>query len=342
MPQQAHELADLSLPHGFTQALGEAVGLQELIDVVAQWLPNFIDAERASIALLLDPADDVLVISAIGGVLVIESGTMLPVEGSLVGEAFRTRRTVNVEELIGRTETEVEALRAGNLRSALVAPLISGGEVLGTLNLGNLAPAAFTEHHEQVLEIIAGLVASFVRVHQVAERAAEQALTDELTGGLNRRAIFAHLDDIAHASDRETSLLYIDLDGFKMVNDEFGHASGDHVLRAIAGRVCDVVGDQGSFGRVGGDEFLVVVADDDGGELADKIASAIAQVCAMPITLDGNHVVVRASVGVATGTIGQAAVNRLVSEADQAMYAAKHRPESTVRFSASMETVAAI
>lgn len=342
MPIPAHEAEDLSLPHGFTRELGDAVGLQQLIDVVARWLPVFITAERSSIALHLDPRDDFLVISAIGGVLVIEGGTKLPLSGSLVGDAFSTRRSVNVDELVGRTETEIEALCSSDLRSALITPLISGGEVLGTLNLGNRTPGFFTPHHQQMLEIIASLVASFIRVHQLAERAAERALTDELTGGLNRRAIFAHLDEVALGSGDETSLLYIDLDGFKMVNDEFGHAYGDEVLRVVASRICRAVGDQGRLGRIGGDEFLVVVADDDGGRNADRIADAIAEACASPIAIDGNQFIVRASVGIATGKIGQAAVNRLVSEADQAMYAAKRRPEATVRFSGSMETVAAI
>lgn len=342
MPLLAHEREDLSLPHGFTRELGEAVGLQALIDVVAKWLPVFIMAERSSIALQLEPDDDFLVISAIGGVLVLDSGTKLPLSSSLVGEAFRNRRSINVDDLDDQVGHEVEQLRSANLRSALVTPLISGGEALGTLNLGNIEPGAFTDHHLQMLEIISSLVASFIRVHQLAERSAVRALTDELTGGLNRRAIFSHLDEVAHDSGQATSLLYIDLDGFKMVNDQFGHHHGDRVLRTVAGRICGVVGDHGKFGRIGGDEFLVVIANDDGGTSADRLAKEIADACDEPIDIEGHEVIVRASVGIATGTIGRAAVNRLVAEADQAMYAAKRCPEPTARFNEAMTTVAAM
>jgi diguanylate cyclase (GGDEF)-like protein len=159
-----------------------------------------------------------------------------------------------------------------------------------------------------------------------AERTlAHQAHHDELTGLYNRRHIVTKIDEAMDALDRreltEVTLLLCDLDGFKPVNDRYGHQAGDAVLQAVAQRLNALAGPHDAVGRLGGDEFVILQR---GGEpLADRIAAAVRE----PIAVAGGTVTIGASVGTATAWPGDGADREsLIARADAAMYAVKARP----------------
>ncbi|GAA0578150.1 hypothetical protein GCM10010172_73730 [Paractinoplanes ferrugineus] len=145
-----------------------------------------------------------------------------------------------------------------------------------------------------------------------------QATHDALTGLANRFL----LQQRVHAadSDRPVSVLVIDLDGFKQVNDVHGHHAGDQVLIAVADRIRTVVRDGGTVARLGGDEFAVVLPATDP-DRAAALAATISRVVGEPIAVTGAEVVVGASVGCSTGTPAEA--ERMLRDADDAMYRAK-------------------
>ena len=133
------------------------------------------------------------------------------------------------------------------------------------------------------------------------------------------------------AQDGPTSMLLIDLDGFKQVNDEHGHHVGDEVLRAVARAIADTARHEDLVVRFGGDEFVVVAADTDATSasiLADRVRIAVSHV-QVPVDGEGSPTVgVTASVGTRT-TGPDLAVEELVAAADRAMYAVKqHRAAS--------------
>ncbi|MET0426751.1 MAG: GGDEF domain-containing protein [Actinoplanes sp.] len=144
-----------------------------------------------------------------------------------------------------------------------------------------------------------------------------QATHDGLTGLANRALMQERL--AAMPPDDTVTVLLIDLDGFKPVNDRYGHASGDRVLVAVAQRLAALVGTAGQAARLGGDEFVVLLpgAPADAGALAGRISAAVAE----PVAIDGARVVVGASVGVATGRARNA--SRVLHDADAAMYRTK-------------------
>ncbi|MEO2107614.1 MAG: GGDEF domain-containing protein [Actinomycetota bacterium] len=167
--------------------------------------------------------------------------------------------------------------------------------------------------------------------HRV-EAAQVAATSDPLTGVANRRALEAMLAAIgSSAQDGPTSMLLIDLDGFKRVNDEHGHHVGDEVLRAVARAIADTARHEDLVVRFGGDEFVVVAADTDATSasiLADRVRIAVSHV-QVPVDGEGSPTVgVTASVGTRT-TGPDLAVEELVAAADRAMYAVKqHRAAS--------------
>ncbi|MBV8951180.1 MAG: EAL domain-containing protein [Actinobacteria bacterium] len=159
--------------------------------------------------------------------------------------------------------------------------------------------------------------------HLVAWRASEdQDLADPLTQLPNRTAFNERLERALGGTHGAVSVLFIDLDGFKRINDHLGHLIGDHALCAAADRIAGTVRDNEIVARLGGDEFAVVLSGPQ--PSADRTASRISAALQPPLSVDGKEVFVRASIGVAgTDTIGSRDPEALVRSADLAMYVAK-------------------
>ncbi len=153
----------------------------------------------------------------------------------------------------------------------------------------------------------------------------EQAVRDPLTG-LANRALLAERLTASLARDtrsgESTGVLFLDLDGFKEVNDRFGHAVGDAVLRAVADRLRRAVRPSDTVARLGGDEFVVVV---EGASPAavDALARRLTGAVAAPLTVQGTTLNIGVSVGVALAESGRAEASALLSQADSRMYDAK-------------------
>jgi diguanylate cyclase (GGDEF)-like protein len=167
----------------------------------------------------------------------------------------------------------------------------------------------------------------------LTEQLEHQARTDSLTGLLNRRAlerIAAQPADPAGPST--TSLILMDVDRFKQINDRHGHPAGDQVLRAVADLMRQMVDPDHALARFGGEEFAVLVPGASADEAASLAQALCAAICAEPIRLaDGTRLPVTASFGVATGLSGAPHWPRLFAAADAAMYRAKAEGRNCVR-----------
>lgn len=155
--------------------------------------------------------------------------------------------------------------------------------------------------------------------------AEKQAFTDSLTGLANRRALEKHMDRML-SRRRKTAfgLMQIDLDFFKQVNDTYGHAAGDYVLKTVADRLINAVRPSDLVARIGGDEFVVALLDAPSPELLDSVANRIIARAKDPIPFEDVVCQIGASIGgtlVAPGTDIDAA--QLLSDADEALYASK-------------------
>jgi diguanylate cyclase (GGDEF)-like protein len=164
---------------------------------------------------------------------------------------------------------------------------------------------------------------TLARVTELEEQLRHQAFHDSLTG-LANRALF--LDRVEHATAHRQSelmgIVFLDLDGFKEVNDSLGHHAGDQLLCEVAARLelCLRPGDTPA--RLGGDEFAILLENIDGAGVAGAIATRISEEMKPPFEVDGREVTVRASIGVATGHATEGA-KQLLRDADIAMYKAK-------------------
>jgi diguanylate cyclase (GGDEF)-like protein len=154
---------------------------------------------------------------------------------------------------------------------------------------------------------------------------AHQALHDPLTDLPNRVLLRDRLESALARAQRNTTavaIFFLDLDRFKPLNDNRGHAVGDRILQEIARRLRDAVRPDDTVARFGGDEFVIVCHDVSDEERAAKIAQRVQAAVAAPLELPGATLVVRASIGVVLGRPGTTPED-LVQAADSAMYQAK-------------------
>lgn len=179
--------------------------------------------------------------------------------------------------------------------------------------------------------LMAGLVvtnfAQMVNGLQLQQELEYLAGTDVLTGLANRRAFTSHLEEqtqnFKEAEERvDFAVLMIDLDGFKGVNDRYGHVAGDELLSEVAERLRKICGHAKSIARLGGDEFALILAVSDEQLLRDQ-GSAIKAMLSMPYQVDGQQVVISASVGSARYPQKGQKISELLKSADEALYADK-------------------
>ncbi|MFC3383191.1 diguanylate cyclase domain-containing protein [Couchioplanes azureus] len=178
-------------------------------------------------------------------------------------------------------------------------------------------------------------------LHDVtAAKAAEQELTqqartDALTELPNRAALLHHLAGALAMRMTQVAVLFLDLDGFKQINDEFGHAAGDELLRLMGRRLRGAIRTEDMMGRLGGDEFVAILTGPDCEQRARGMAARIKGVVRQPVLLGCGVVCVGASVGVAVGTGMDHEAKDLLAAADSAMYRAK-----TARYAAAAPATA--
>lgn len=213
-------------------------------------------------------------------------------------------------------------------REAASQDTTSGAVVVMVAGVGILVVDAFVPGDQPVSSALAAVAAvgGGARVLRLVTELAQlatvrqEARTDPLTGVANRRALVEHVGAVA--SRPRGALLVVDLDRFKEVNDRFGHAVGDGVIRSAAARLQGAVGGRGVVARLGGDEFAVALGDADA-QAAVAVARGLLRELRRPIGVEGRVVRLEASIGVATTAIGTRGAAGLLRCADAAMYDAK-------------------
>ena len=269
---------------------------------------------------------DEMVYAAAAGSVVGREGLRLHLHGSLSGLCVTTARPLICTDSDTDPRVDAQACRKVGARSMVVVPLIARGATVGVLKVLSNEPNQFNEDDAALLRSLAHFIATAIAQASEMEETRRRALTDSLTGLENRADFMHNLRGALARSSRSGAVVgvaFIDLDGFKPVNDTYGHKAGDHVLQVIADRLLATTRTGEHVARLGGDEFAIITENrptDPIHAFIDRIEEEIAK----PIEFEGAVLRVTASIGVATAQ-GQDVAESILARADAAMYAKKHK-----------------
>ncbi len=180
-----------------------------------------------------------------------------------------------------------------------------------------------------------GVGSDVTEVRKTQERLTNLANMDVLSGLPNRgrvRQLLGEALSTATASNVPCAIMFLDLDGFKPVNDTFGHPKGDAVLKSVSQRLVKEVGPNGHVGRMGGDEFAIVIKDAQSRRMVEGLAQRLIAAVAEPYHIDKAEIRIGVSIGCAFGPIDGQSVDDLIQKADLALYQAKDQGRGTCCF----------
>ena len=207
-------------------------------------------------------------------------------------------------------------------------PLVASGKTIGTLTVQSYSgDVRYSEQDQRLLQFVSAQVASAIERKRSEARLQQMAQFDELTQ-LPNRALFEDRLQMALAKarrdDDQLALMFLDLDNFKPVNDSYGHAIGDLLLREVARRLSACVRRSDTVGRIGGDEFVILLNSIGKPADAARVAEKMRQALAEPYALGEHAVHVSSSIGIAVYPEHGGTQRELALNADAAMYRAKH------------------
>jgi len=326
-----------------TQDLGISLSLQEALAFVGVRLKRLIPYETLVIYIRRD--EKLTPEYVCGENLRLFNSLEIPVGQGLSGWVVENNKAI----LNGNPSVEAGYLndptKYSTLRSALAVPLDGVNGVLGVLALYRAERDAFSRENLRILQAISSKVALAIE-NALSQRLLETSITtDYLTNLPNARSLFLSLDhEVSRAARTATSLAVVvaDLDGFKQINDRFGHLAGNRVLRIVANGLREYCGPNDYVARLGGDEFVMLIPDtgEDDLELkiermrsvARKAGEATPEPCALSI-----------SVGIANFPEDGTDAEQLLAEADRRMYKGKRQRKkdraSVVEMQTSIEAL---
>ena len=335
LTERDRHVAELAALLDISQAGGGATDERELAEVLAGKLR---DAAHMDICLISSWDEETGALSAIGA-----SGRPLdaPARDVAVHRALR-RVLINDEPLLldvsvdDLEPAEMERLRALGGEVVLLLPLTTAGHVVGLVEfVSRVGGRTFLDSEMALLRTMTNQAAAALENASLVRQLRDAAETDLVTGVYSHR----HLQDRvrqetarAARSHASLSVLMVDLDDFKLVNDQHGHQAGDRVLRAIAGALRAAVRTSDVVARYGGDEFVVLMPDTDADEaarVAQRAATAVAEL-GHPMA-DGSEVHISCSVGLALHPRDGRSGKALLRAADAAMYSHKRSRSGAAR-----------
>jgi len=317
--QEAQALFELS------QDLGASLSLGETLSVFSIKLKPMVPYD--AIAIYVRREDELVPEYVNGDNYRLFSSLRIPVGQGLSGWVAQNRKPI----INGNPSVEPGYLndptKFSTLRSALAVPLEGVSGVIGVLALYRAERDAFTSDHLRILLAVSGKMALAIENALKYQQAENSATTDYLTGLPNARSLFLQLDrELARCKRDKTSLTVMvsDMDGFKQINDRFGHLEGNRVLRLFAQALKDSCREYDYVARMGGDEFVVIapgLAADTAGKKAEQMRALARHA--------GNEVcseeILSLSVGRAVFPDDGNDAEQLLAEADRRMYIEKQK-----------------
>lgn len=326
--------------------LAAARELEEVADVVVQAMPRITGAQKAAVLLWSAEAGALQGIASYGLDADEERAlfdTVLPAGDTPELVDMLTNQQPVLLRVSQTTPVLTRLLQETGTGTVVVAPLVVHDELLGVITSAWAEEGALVDPAETTarLTAVSDQAATALQNAQLLGTVRHQAAHDTLTGLANRELFTRRMETALLTADpaRRTAVLFCDLDGFKRINDRFGHAAGDEVLRQVAARLAGCLRPSDLLGRLSGDQFAVLLTDLVDDESAVAVAHRLVESFGPGFRVEGSDVAVTCSVGVAVheGTGGRG--DLLLHSADAAMQEAKRRGRNQVGLASATQLV---
>lgn len=301
----------------------------DVVSIILKEIKAFINPDRLSISLFGDNKDivNIYYITNNDSIMINE----IPYVDTPFEIVAKTQRPFirNDLSMTKIFDCEQVPLRQG-IRSTISLPLIINGGVIGTLNIGSLQKSFFNENgkEDSTLTVFANQIAIAIDRVSAYESLKISAYHDYLTDLPNYRYFKASLNRAlislkSQSNSYMLGVMFIDLDRFKIINDSLGHDFGDLLLKHIANLIDTCVNPDHTVGRIGGDEFIILLPKINDGNEAIQLAEKITNAINRPITISGYEVHITCSIGIAIYPTDGEDAETLIKHADIAMYRVK-------------------
>jgi diguanylate cyclase (GGDEF)-like protein len=307
------------------RSIASRADLEDVLDAIVTGASELLGDELVDLSLI--DAEDPSVLELVASVGyspdLLHQIRRTPVGVGIAGHAVTERRPIVVEDY-GADPRRLPDVAVEGLRAVISAPVYQRGELVGALSLGTRrAGRRYSEIERDAVLAFAEHAGLALNDAKAAEETAHQAFHDPLTGLANRALFVDRLSQSrtrASAAGDSVGVLFVDLDGFKTVNDSLGHAAGDQLLIIVGQRLTSVVGPTDTVARFGGDEFAILVEDVRQPIELARIARRALDTLERVIEVEAREVFISGSIGIA---VGLEEPEELLRNADLAMYEAK-------------------
>ncbi|HKY31269.1 MAG TPA: sensor domain-containing diguanylate cyclase, partial [Candidatus Polarisedimenticolia bacterium] len=326
----------LSVLSDIAQAANSVLEPRKVMEIVMQRAQELIRTEAWAL-LLLDEKDNMLSFEmAMGGKLAAMKDTRVRLGEGIAGWVAQHKKPLVVNDVLRdrRFDPRLDRRTGFTTRSVLCAPLVSRGRIIGAVELINKKRGRFHAEDLEMLTTLAEPGAIAIENAILYQRSAELTVTDDLTKLFNSRYLNVHLQREIKRSRRygmPVSLIFLDLDGFKLVNDQYGHLAGSRALFEVGRVLQQTVREIDVVSRYGGDEFTIILPQ-TGAQgalvIADRIRGCLEEQVFLAAL--GLRVRLTASFGVSTFPDHGQSREDLIQKADQAMYLVKDRGKNGV------------
>ena len=314
------------------RALAAAGTSREVATRLADAVPLVVDCDRVGVC-LWDTANGVLVRRAVttrDGSVTAEEAMWDPIPGTPLHRMIRdlSPDPLFVDDTIDDPQL-LEMLMVLGLAATILVPLVTADSFLGLLIVSVYDDPERLKPTPDLLDRLSGVGAQATTALQnghLVDEMTHQAMHDQLTGLANRLRFTGELRDAIGRAREEihpVTLLYMDLDGFKPVNDEFGHDVGDQLLVAVSKRLASCTRAEDLVARLGGDEFAVLIDSQSAPAAAEEVSDRLAAAVTRPFMIDGHQLHLGISIGRAVFPIDADDADGLLRSADAAMFGVK-------------------
>ncbi|MEH6445267.1 MAG: diguanylate cyclase [Oceanospirillaceae bacterium] len=331
--QNAHSYAaQLENLNQLAQQLSTVKSVSEIMQICEKIVQNIMPSQRVSYA-RYQAKDHTFEVQVLSGQEQ-ESLRLINAKGTSLELILIDKQPVFFPDLSLNPNSEHNILYKMGMRSSISIPINVEGEIVGILSAASKKVNTQDTSMIQVLGAMGAIISGAMQRIRSHEKLNYQANYDTLTGLPNRHMFYTQLNSLFSCPTNPLfATLFVDLDHFKHVNDSLGHQAGDELLNLVATRICKVIRKGDLAARIGGDEFIVLIADNCTAEISVTSAQQIINSLCQPFNLQGNTVSISASIGISLSNDNISCVDDIIQKADTAMYLAKSKGGATYEIS---------